>query len=121
MTTPSTQEVLQNVDDLLSDEGLTPDQADSGHKLEEHILPVLEKSRDIQSYLYSYEPPHARGFVRKLKNTFLTKMRNIIVNVMERATMRQQKYNELTYQAILELAQENRELKSEISQLKNGR
>ena len=117
MERPSSQEILDNVDELLADEGMAVDSGDKGSRLETHILPVLEKSRDIQSYLYSYEPPHAKGSVRNLKNTFLSKMRNIIINVMERVTMRQQKFNELTYQALVELQKENQELREQVSKL----
>ena len=112
---PESQAILENAKKMLKAEGITTDSSEPDNKLEQHILPVLEKSRDIQSYLYSYEPPHASGIVRKAKNFVLTKFRNIIVNVMERVTMRQQKYNELLYQAIIELQRENAELKDQIS------
>ncbi len=111
------KELLENVNEILADEGYESSESESENKLEELILPALATSRDIQSYLYAYEPPSGKGFVRKIKNTLLSKLRNIIVNVLERLTMRQQKFNELTYQALIELTEENKNLKDQLSKL----
>lgn len=100
---------MQNVEEVLKNEGLDTDHNSNMspvEKLEKLIIPAFENSRNIQSSLYAYQPTPGSGFVRKVKNTILSKVRNITIAVLERTIMRQQKVNELTYQALLEIVKE---------------
>jgi hypothetical protein len=49
------------------------------------------------------------------KNLVLGKIKNIVVAILEKPMMKQQKYNELMYQAVIELAKENEALKDSSS------
>lgn len=111
MATPSASELLANVQSVLQSEGSVAESSNKD-KLRELILPALESTRNTHSALYGYEPPHASGFVRKLKNFVLSKFRNVTINVLEQQVMKQQKFNELTYQALLEMSQELDRLKN---------
>lgn len=114
-------ELLSKVNDVLKQEGIAVDQDSnlSGvEKLDKLILPALENSKNIQSSLYSYQPTPGKGFARKVKNIILSKVRNITIAVLERTIMRQQKVNELTFQALRELAEENKQLREVVEGLK---
>ncbi|MCA9379142.1 hypothetical protein KC640_01825 [Candidatus Dojkabacteria bacterium] len=114
MTTPSSEEILAKTRELLKNEGYDLEDNSTGDKLDKLIIPALAASRNVQGALYSYEPAYGSSIVRKLKNFVLGKLRNITVAVVEKAIMRQQKVNELTYQAILELQKENAQLRKQL-------
>ena len=99
MAAPSSTEILNKTRVVLESEGVKIDRNKDTDALGNQILPAMASMRDIQTPLYSWEPIGRGG----VKRGILVRMRNIIVNVLERTIMRQQKYNELTYQAILEL------------------
>lgn len=102
-------QLLDHVNQVLETEGiLTGNNSDMTaiEKIEKLILPALENSKNIQSSLYAYQPTPGKGFMRKVKNTILSKVRNITIAVLERTIMRQQKVNELTFQALTELVKE---------------
>jgi len=113
MKTPTKEEILEKVNKFLKEEGLdnwgdkTPEKL-----LEEFILPGLQNSKNTLASLYQYSPTDKAGFVGNLKNKILHKVKNITLNVMERQSMRQQKFNELAYQAILQLVEENKKLRN---------
>ncbi len=111
-------ELLQQVDGVLRSEGM--DSANNSkmtplEKLEKLIIPAFESSKNVQSSLYAYQPTPGSGLVRRIKNKLLTKVRNVTIAVLERTIMRQQKVNELAYQAIIELKEELKVLKSKQS------
>jgi hypothetical protein len=108
MAAPSSNEILSKTRVILESEGIKIDRDKDTDVLSNQILPAMASMRDIQTPLYSWEPIGRGGAKRNL----LVKMRNIIVNVLERTIMRQQKYNELTYQAILELQSQLDAIKS---------
>lgn len=93
-------------------EGSDPSMND---KLRSSILPALAASRSVQDSLYSWKPRQGGSFTRRLKSSLLSKIKMVVVNVLERFVNKQQKYNELTYQAIVELASENAKLREQIS------
>lgn len=111
---PSSEEILAKTRELLRNEGYNLDDSSTDDKLGKLIIPALAASRNVQGALYSYEPAYGSSIVRKLKNFILGKLRNITVAVVEKAIMRQQKVNELTYQAIIELQQQNAELRKQL-------
>ena len=49
-----------------------------------------------------------------MKNMVLGRLKNITLNVVERESMKQQKFNELTYQSIQNLTKEIEELKRKL-------
>ncbi len=73
--------------------------------LEKFIIPGLENSKNILSSLYQYQPKDKAGLIGKVKNTILNKIRNVVLNVMEKQVMKQQKFNELMYEAVKILAE----------------
>lgn len=113
------EKLLSNANAILESEGtLTGDNNSMTaiEKFEKLILPAFENSKNIQSSLYSYQPTPGKGFVRKVKNTVLSKVRNITIAVLERTIMRQQKVNELTYQALKEVVAELKQLSEKQSE-----
>lgn len=112
--TLSSEEILAKTRELLKNEGYDLEDGSTEDRLEKLIIPALAASRNVQGALYSYEPAYGSSPVRKLKNFILGKLRNITVAVVEKAIMRQQKVNELTYRAILELQQENAQLRKQL-------
>ncbi|GAB4284436.1 MAG: hypothetical protein Kow0081_1610 [Candidatus Dojkabacteria bacterium] len=83
--------------------------------MEEFILPGLYNSKNTLGSLYKFVPKQKSGIFGKLKNKFLHKMKNIVINVVERESMRQQKFNELTYQSIMNLQKQIDEIEKMIS------
>lgn len=114
---PTSEELLKNTQEFLENQGFSQDQ-DVEDKLEK-LIEMLSKSRNTQGAFYGWEPPHGGGVARKLKNTIQTKLKNIILNTLEKYVMRQQKFNELTYQTILELKQENEQIKEQLAAQKD--
>ncbi len=107
------EEVLKKVDDLLEKEGLNKEDLSNDEKLSKYILPSLEQSKSTLSNLYKFQP-NSNGTLGKIKEKILSKLKNIVINVVERESMRQQKFNELTYQAIVALVEENKKLKEKL-------
>ena len=107
---PLSEQILQNTRDILKTEGVQQS-VNSGDTLASQVLPAMASTRDIQSAFYSFAPPKVKSPISAGKNAVLRRMKNIVINIMERTVMRQQKYNELTYQAILELKAQIDELK----------
>src|SRR5688500_2884171 len=105
---PSSTEILNNVNEVLANEGAdTSNQyTDSLDILEKLILPGLKNSKNTMSSLYKYTPPQKGGILGKFKGMVLIRLRNIILNVVEGESMKQHKFNELTYKAIEELVAE---------------
>lgn len=68
--------------------------------LAEFILPGLANSKDIISSLYSAKTRTRTGVIGKIKGFIHQKLINIVINVLERPLVKQQKFNELAYKAI---------------------
>jgi hypothetical protein len=105
------EELLQKVDELLAKEGHNVSELTREEKLYDFVLPGLEKSKSTLSSLYKYEPRNKRGIFGAIKFKILSKLKNIIINVVERESMSQQKVNELTFQAFVLLTEEIKTLK----------
>lgn len=109
-------ELMVKVNQYLENEGsVSKQELSSTEVLDEFILPGLKASKDVLSTVYSFQVRNRTGFVGKAKNLLQTKIVNTIINVLEKTSMRQQKFNELTYRAIEALVAENQELKKKLS------
>jgi len=84
--------------------------------LEEYLLPGLKGSKDILGSLYAFKSRARGGFVGKVKTTLQKIIINTVINVIEKQSMKQQKFNELTYKAIEGLIKENTDLRSKLDQ-----
>ncbi len=103
---PSSDEILTNTRTFLHKQGLN-ENVEAEDRLEK-IFEILAASRNTASALYNWEPPQGKGLPRKIKNFIQLKLKNIILNTLEKYVMRQQKYNEVVYQALLEIKTEIR-------------
>lgn len=101
---PQEDEILNYTREFLDKQGYSSD-SEPEDKLDK-IFEILAASRNTASALYGWEPPQGKGLPRKLKNFVQLKLKNIILNTLEKYVMRQQKYNEVVYQALLELKKE---------------
>lgn len=110
------EELLKNLDEVLEEEGLSNPDLTNEEKLNDFILPSLEQSKATLANLYKFEPKNGKGILRKIKYKILSKIKNVTINVVERESMRQQRFNELTYQAIKILVEENEMLKEKIKE-----
>lgn len=108
------KDVLASVNDHLRNQGVNPEYSTAGRPQMETLLNSLKAARDTQSALYSWNPPHGKDNLRQVKNTLLQKIKNIIVNVLEKTVMRQQKYNELLYLSVEELNRQVSDLKAQL-------
>ena len=107
------EELLEKVNQIIKNEGFAaPEDLSSSEKLDKYIIPGIQNSKNTLAELYKFSPKDKQGFVGKLKNMILGKVKNITLNVVERESMRQQKFNELTYQALVEMKKELEGLKS---------
>lgn len=98
------KDILQKVGAILEDEKQDIQKQLQGYeKLDQYIIPALEKNKNTLASLYQFAPKTRQGIVGKIKGKILQKLHNVVINAVERESMRQQKYNDLLYQAILEL------------------
>lgn len=101
------QEILQKIGEIIEEEGLSSNNDLCTEELfKEFILPSLEQSKQTLSSLYKFEVKNYGGIFGKIKYKIITKIKNIVINVVERESMRQQKFNELVYQSMLLLVDE---------------
>lgn len=100
------EEILENEDPNFNKNDLTPEQM-----LKDFILPGLKNSKDTLASIYDFKSRDRSGFLGGLKTAFQNKIINTVINVIEKPSMKQQKFNELTYKAIEALIAENEELK----------
>lgn len=103
------EELLQNEDPNFNKKDMTSDQV-----LKEFILPGLKNSKDTLGSIYDFKSRSRSGFLGGLKTAFQNKIINTVINVIEKPSMKQQKFNELTYKAIEALIAENEELKKKL-------
>lgn len=109
------EKILKNIEGVLEEEGYsTKDDKSNSELLEEYILPGLKNSKDVLGSIYSFQSRERHGFLGRIKSSFQTKIVNTCINVIEKQSMKQQKFNELTYRAIEKLVEENKELRSKL-------
>jgi hypothetical protein len=114
------KELLEKVNNVLKEEGVDQNQdLQSSEIIEEFILPGLKASKDTLQAIY-FQNHNRPGFLGKIKDFVQRKLINTTINVIEKQSMRQQKFNELTYRAIEKLAEENRGLREELDSLKKS-
>lgn len=65
-----------------------------------YILPGMENSKEILSGIYSQKTRSRKGILGRIKGFLHQKLINIVINVIERPMLKQQKFNDLTYKAI---------------------
>lgn len=106
--------LLKNARNILEQEGLEMNDTNKSPAeiLNEFILPGLKNSKDTLGSIYSFQTRQRQGFLGKLKNLFQGKIVNTTINVVEKQSMKQQKFNELVFKAIEQLVKENEELRS---------
>lgn len=109
--------LLKNVDSILEAEGVQLDDLSTQEKLQEFVFPGIENAKSTLSSLHKYKPQTGKSIPQKIKSYILMKIRNIVVNTVEAESMRQQKYNDMVYQALLLMHEENQVLRSKISEL----
>lgn len=106
--------ILKKVESVLEEEGINTENKSNSENLNEFILPGLKNSKDVLGSIYSFQMRQRQGFLGKLKSAFQNKIINTCINVIEKQSMKQQKFNELTYKAIEALIAENEELKNKL-------
>jgi len=112
------KQLLQNAEEILKNEGVDLSQKTDSETLKEYILPAMESSKDILSSVYAFSSRSREGFLGKIKTKIQQKIIFTVINVIEKQSMRQQKFNELTFRAVEKLIAENEALKKEIEELK---
>lgn len=112
------KELLKNAEEVLKDEGVDLTKKSNSETLSEYILPAMESSKDILSTIYAFQSRGREGIAGKVKTFIQRKIIFTVINVIEKQSMRQQKFNELTYRAVEKLIEENESLKREIAELK---
>lgn len=111
----NSEEILKNVENVLKEEGFDfGDKKTNSEILEEFILPGLKNSKDILQSIYSFQIRSRSGVLGKLKTGLQNKIINTCINVIEKQSMKQQKFNELTFRAIETLVKENKELRERL-------
>ena len=109
------ERLLEKVNNVLKEEQVNFSNIPNDEKLNSYIIPSLEQSKNTLSNLYKYEPI-GKGVFRKLKVMIFSKLKNIVINIVEKESTRQQKFNELAFQAICLIAEENKELKKKLAE-----
>lgn len=108
------KKILQKVDEILDAEGTTSkSNMSTTELLEQYLLPAMKQSKSTLGDLYAYEPRKKSGFIGKLRNKVINKLKNVTISTMERSMIRQQKYNELLFKSIEALIEENNKLRIE--------
>lgn len=109
------EHVLTSIRNILKTEGVqVHDQLGQGEIVRQYVINTLEKNKDIQQALYQPITFDNQSIVRKLKNSVINKIANIVRNVVEKSFIKQQKYNDNLLIVIQLLLKENEELKSKI-------
>lgn len=110
---PTANDLLIKAKEVLKNEGTDLDAQELSNTdlLNEFILPGLKNSKDTLSTIYAFQSRAREGILGQFKTKIQNKIINTVVNVIEKPSMKQQKFNELTYQAIEKLVAENAELR----------
>lgn len=112
--------ILEKAKIILEKEGisLAEENKSPSEILRELILPGLDNSKDTLSAIY-FKSKHRSGFLGSIKTKIQSKIINTVINVVEKQSMKQQKFNNLLYKAIENLVIENDNLKKELESVKN--
>lgn len=113
------KEILEKLNIYLEEKGIskTNDDISNEEKLRRYGIKSLESTKGILQDLQSYSPPSGDSLTRKIKNKIIGLIRNVSISTIELLVIRQNKFNELTYQFIDMLQKENSELRSRIEKL----
>jgi len=105
--------LLNKVNELLKEEGIDTEntEIDNTTMLKEYLLPGLKNSKDVLGSLYSFKSRERGGVAGKVKTKLQSLIINTVINVIEKQSMKQQKFNEITFKAIEALIKENEELR----------
>ncbi len=119
--TNSSSEVLKLASEYLEEEGeITKDAIKSPSEvIKTLIIPGLNNSKNVLSDIY-FKPSERVGFVGKVKSLVQNKIIFTVVNVIEKQSMRQQKFNGLTTKAIENLLVENESLKTRLEKIEKS-
>ncbi len=112
----NSETLLKNAKNVLEQEGTEVNDLNKSPEevLKEFILPGLKNSKDTLGSIYTFQTRQRQGFLGKLKTLIQDKLVNTTINVVEKQSMKQQKFNELTFRAIEKLIEENKELREKI-------
>jgi hypothetical protein len=100
---------------ILKDEGVVT--VEEYNELSDLVLPGLETSKNILETI-QFKPPQRFGLLGKIKNFIQRKIIFTVINVIEKQSMRQQKFNSLSFKAFKILEQDIERLEKEIELLK---
>lgn len=114
----NSKDLIKNAEEILVNEGVDVSKKSDSETLKEYILPAMESSKDILSTIYAFSSRSREGILGKIKTKVQQKIIFTVINVIEKQSMRQQKFNELTFRAIEKLIAENESLKKELEALK---
>lgn len=111
------------LDNFMQDQGIgtAETQLSNTEKLNKFGLTTLSATKNILGDIYAYTPPQGAGILRKVKNKIINVVRNVTISTIESAIIKQNKYNEVNFQLVEHLMQENLELRKELEQLKQAK
>jgi hypothetical protein len=104
MTKPEASEILEK----LTEQDPNPVHVESL----DQVIELLQNNHDIQSQFGSWRP-NSSGMLAGFKNMILTKLSNVVVAVSRPAIRKQEKFNQLTLQALKLIHQQNEARRSQ--------
>ena len=115
------EQIVKSAEEALKQEGKIFQESENGSAdlLAKFILPGLVNSKDTLGDIY-FKVRSRGGFVGKIKSKIQSVIVSTTINVVEKQSMKQQKFNSLTTKAIEALVQENEELKKRLEKLEDG-
>jgi hypothetical protein len=116
------EELIKNAQDVLKNEygEIDVHKKEGIEFIKEYLISGMNNTKDILSPLYAYQTRQRLGFFGKLKSLIQNKIVFTAINVFERPGIKQQKFNELTYQTIVKLTEEIEELRAKIKDSANS-
>lgn len=109
----NSKNLISKAEKILDEEGITTSSINPEEELAEFILPGLNASKDTLEAIY-FKSRSRSGFLGKIKTKLQEKIIFTVINVIEKQSMKQQKFNILTYKAIERLALENKQLREKL-------
>ena len=109
--------LLEKVNKVLESEGVAASQLTNEEKLYDFIFPGIENAKSTLSSLHKNKKKKGNSPIGKIKSFILKRVRNIVINTVEAESMKQQKFNDMTYQALVILQEENKKLQAELKEL----
>ncbi len=107
------KDILEKVNKLLESEGKDSKELNISNTelLNDFLLPALKSSKDVLGSIYAFDSRERSGLLGNIKSKVQRKIINTVINVVEKQSMRQQKFNDLMYKSIEILIEENSSLK----------